>query len=1211
MPGNSTTWHEARQRLPLPALMTKLGDGQFTIKGAPCPFCGATGRKWRVFKDNTTGKYHFKCHKAQGKAKPACIANRAGKHDEVGYIMLRKGLSLSDAESEFLKLAVPDLIDAPEAESAASTSRVTSTPDNDDHIPGIAPPKKPKPLNPWAAAWLKLPLTVNDFEKLTRERGFSEKTIRTLGFRSNNYSNKRLLEQLADEFPVDLLIREGIFKVEGRQGPRLSGQFYGYGITDEKGNDGERKFAITEPIIIPYLNEQGVPDYCRPHKGGVRKPKDELEELDLSEDAPEHCGSHVYCPYILKELIRECDGVCVLTEGEFKAAALYQCRIAAIACPGITFIRNKAFRDELIGLLREYGVKELVVIFDNEVKDDPAFPKRYKPDPDKQWDTFVYAEYTARTLRETLFQVEGACRVGNLPDELRIDGKADFDGVLAGFVRGTPNHPVFPAEGLGETEGTAAARSVFLKAITTASKEPTVDLWPPHAQRIIKCKVGRMYHKPLVASGGNYEMRLANRFAEYDADTGERIDDQLAEHFRAVRGCYYVRKAPRKEDLADLHAEKDRLSRRITQLKAEAEPPYKELRALYARRQAAWERIKGIPEAISSFTLVCELKVHTNTGEVDRLIRIRDAKVHGPNQSKLRRISAKALSRTSDFRTWCLGTGEAVWKGGEKDLQNLTQDMDHQSYLRDIHEVSTYGYHAESGIWFFGDSAYPPDQRPPGATGPSRYILADKNNIFWVDGVGYQVTESLEHGTDFFSQKVPLLFSPQGRNKKDPPPQFGTSEKPDTAALFAKISRDMHDTFGSYDGWLLVGNMLAYAASPELRKIAGHPGIWLSGKMSSGKTWIARWAMRIWGFEELGGIKLGEKSTTAVGLNRGLAQYCGLPFFLDEYRRASIEKEKEEVLRGAFDGSGGLKSIVGDPRKTRNPTALTTPMICGESSSSDSATRSRYIQLHVSTADRIGDGTARFRVIQNECRYWHLIGRWLMLHRREFTSGVTELLDLWMNSPTVRTHISNDRIRFVYGSAFAAYVTAANMLGTLTPEDRMAFERFIHKHGAIGLSDVMEETFLHQWWHDVITFLKRNPSERKYFSVRFVTIGENGHLTQVAAGHKDAHRVCYFDAAAIFQAYQHDKRNRGEVEQLSQNDLRREMEKEPYWLPFPRGTRSHRVTINRAKISSWVISLERQDEDEGNGELRPYRCPFAEELIAVLSEPSGEADSAP
>ena len=1195
-------WNEARLRLPLPQLMAKLGDGEFAVKGAPCPFCGAKGGKWGVWAD--TRGHHFKCHQAEGRTKPACIANEAPKHDEIGYLMLRRGLSQKDAALEYLRLAVPDILAAQEANRSHPQDA-----DDDDHIPGIQPPEKvipftpkPKPAkpdNPWHAAWQMFPLNGADTEKLFRQRGFSPETIKTLGFRSNDFGNKILLEQLADQFPVDLLIREGIFKVEGRQRPSPSGQFYGYGITDEKGSDGQRKFAITEPVIIPYLNEHGIPKYLRPHKGGVRRPKDELAELDLSEDAPEQCGSHVYCPYLLKELIGECDGVCVLTEGEFKAAALYQCRIAALACPGITFIRNKAFRDELIDLLRQYGVREVIIIFDNEVKDDPAFPKRYKPDPDKQWDTLVYAEYTARTLRDALFRVDGACLVGNLPDELRIDGKADFDGILAGFVHGVPNHPAFPSEGLGLEQGTAAARDVFIKAIKAASDRPAVELWPSQARRTIECKVERMYYVPLVASGGDREMHLANRFAEYDPETGKRIDEELAEVFRAVRGCYYVRKTPRKEDATELFSQRATISREIDNLKGETTPPWKRLRVLYIQLQAVWERIKGLPEPISNFTLVCEYKVHTNSGEVDRLLRIKDSKARGPHNSRLRRCSAKKLSRTGDFREFCLATGEAIWGGGEKDLQHLTQDMDHQSYLRDIHEVPTYGFHAESGIWFFGDCAFPP--------GKSGYILADKSNIFWVDGVGYQVTESLDEGSESFSQGAPLLFSPQGTHSKEPPKQFGTAEKPDYAALFSKMSRDMHDTLGSYDGWLLIGNMMAYAASPELRKIAGHPGVWLSGKMSSGKTWIARWAMRIWGFKELGGIKLGEKSTTAVGLNRGLTQYCGLPFFADEYRRASIDKEKEEVLRGAFDGSGGLKGIANDPRKTRNPTALTTPMVCGESSSGDSATRSRYIQLHVSAANRIGDGTARFSVIQEECRYWHLLGRWLMLNRKEFTAGVTELLEIWMNSPTVRKHISNDRIRFVYGSAFAAYCTAGNMLGTLKPEDRIAFEQFIQKHGAIGLSDVIEETFLHQWWHDIITLLKRNPSERKYFLDRFVMVDENGHLSQVSAGHKNAHRVCYFDAAAIFQAYQRDKRNRGEVEQLSYTDLRREMEKEPYWMPFPKTTRYHRVTIERRKTCCWVVSLERQPGDEDE-ELRPYRCPFAEELIDILSAPSEAED---
>ena len=237
--------------------------------------------------------------------------------------------------------------------------------------------------------------------------------------------------------------------------------------------------------------------------------------------------------------------------------------------------------------------------------------------------------------------------------------------------------------------------------------------------------------------------------------------------------------------------------------------------------------------------------------------------------------------------------------------------MDYQSYHRDIYEIATYGYHEESKLWLFGDCAFPPE---------GGIIHADESNIFWHHGQGYQVPVGRDGLGEPFCQGAPLLLSPHDRSAKADNPEWIKamrtylaghpakeardlaavadrmliSTKPAdaemliknapallqgeirtvlTRAVFTSVSEDLYNTIGDYDGWTNTGLMLAYAIGPELTRLGGHPGVWLTGKMSSGKTTIGRWDMRIWGYKELGGIKLGQKSSTAVGLNRGLTQY--------------------------------------------------------------------------------------------------------------------------------------------------------------------------------------------------------------------------------------------------------------------------------------------------------------------------------------------------
>src|SRR5581483_4782677 len=313
----------------------------------------------------------------------------------------------------------------------------------------IDPRLSSEPRNLWHLIWQRLALTGPDRESLKKKRGFTDETITRLGYRSNNQSNRPIIEAIAQEKGVEPLLEEGLY-VEGERGPRPSGQLLGYGITGKKDSSDNEIWEITQPPIIPYLDESGVPFYLRPHKGGFKRQANEFEDdryvSELLGQDPD-CAAHVYCPFTLSDLVAEFDGRCILTEGEFKVGALFQTRIPACAAPGITFIRNATFRKELVSVLKKFGVREVIICFDNEVKDDPNFPDKYKPDPTKRWDTQVWAEYAALVLREH-FKV----MIGWLPNELRVDGKADFDGVLAGFVHGVKGHPVF-SSALGLTDG--------------------------------------------------------------------------------------------------------------------------------------------------------------------------------------------------------------------------------------------------------------------------------------------------------------------------------------------------------------------------------------------------------------------------------------------------------------------------------------------------------------------------------------------------------------------------------------------------------------------------------------------------------------------------------------------------------------------------------------------------------------------------------------
>lgn len=263
-------------------------------------------------------------------------------------------------------------------------------------------------------------------QELRAKRGFTDATIDRLLFRSGGEYMAGVIEKLRDEFSDEDLKDAGI-------------------LVDVNGTLVYNRQLLEDRILIPYLDEKGEIYHLRPHKLGFKK-----------------VPIQPYCRRFLASLPDEI----VLTEGEFKAAALMQLEIPAIAIPGISSFGDKHF-DRLVEMLREFEVKKVTIIFDNEVKDNPAFPN-YKEKPADRYDTDYWAYLMAWKLGRESF----ITRVGKLPDEWRINGKIDFDGALAA----------------GHT------KAEILKVIDQAhTAQEFLKVLPEDAQRIVQRKLDKQF----------------------------------------------------------------------------------------------------------------------------------------------------------------------------------------------------------------------------------------------------------------------------------------------------------------------------------------------------------------------------------------------------------------------------------------------------------------------------------------------------------------------------------------------------------------------------------------------------------------------------------------------------------------------------------------------------------------------------------------------
>ena len=230
-----------------------------------------------------------------------------------------------------------------------------------------------------------LPLTDADREHLHKKRGFTDATIDAFKIRSGGAHTEDIMAEMRTRYAESDLIESAL-------------------LVNANGRTIINDQLLGDRLIIPYIDESGEVYHVRPHKLGFKQVPLQPFCSQILANKPEHI---------------------VLTEGEFKAIALQQWQVPALAVPGVQSFGLKNF-DRLVTLLREFGVKRVTVIFDNEIKDNPEYPN-YKPRVEDRHDTQLWSHLMAYKLEQAGF----VTRVGTLPGEWRENGKVDFDMALA------------------------------------------------------------------------------------------------------------------------------------------------------------------------------------------------------------------------------------------------------------------------------------------------------------------------------------------------------------------------------------------------------------------------------------------------------------------------------------------------------------------------------------------------------------------------------------------------------------------------------------------------------------------------------------------------------------------------------------------------------------------------------------------------------------
>jgi hypothetical protein len=551
--------------------------------------------------------------------------------------------------------------------------------------------------------------------------------------------------------------------------------------------------------------------------------------------------------------------------------------------------------------------------------------------------------------------------------------------------------------------------------------------------------------------------------------------------------------------------------------------------------------------------------------------------MHGP-VSELFPLTASAFAQPSKFRECLLNNCDgATWRAGERELNDLQADVTRDVIYKTVRETPVRGYDEVSRCWFFGDVVFTPE---------GKEAFADKHGVVWAAGKGYRPSE-LDQEAQYFCQGMPLMR-----------PGVKCSEE-EVRELFQMVSQRLYETIGNYGGHLALGALLACAAAPELFEYyTMFPGLWLHGETNQGKSSVARWLMRIWGFVLQSGTALPD--STKAGLSIGAQQYGNLPLWLEEFQ-PNCPSWLLEKMKEFYNRESGIKKTYDEVKRRVRSGAVVT----GVATSTDSQLRSRYCHVQVSEKNRQANHYRWFED-QSKERFF-LLGRYLMKNRAEFARLTIQQMKSWLESKAL-SHC-DDRARLVHGAAYSAYCAMVGLLQSHPAEELVAFKQYLVDHVERAAVEVRERVNVNQFWTDLLAALPTDafgaaPSDRlRLFRVR-PSDTPNQRLSewQRQVGRESpryawtSYRL-YLLPDAVMNALRAYKRRLGQDLPLDKSDLRAQMRSRPYWVEPPTRQGHKMLFGGRSNQVCWCIDLDLHELG--------YQPVGDEELEGSFAKPDG------
>lgn len=1038
--------------------------------------------------------------------------------------------------------------------------------------------------------WENSQLTPEDQEELWIRRGILPEIALSFGLRSNRRENLDLLQEAKTKFGAAACEEAGLWVNRSNEGEWAGPEeqtvtgtgkasvpnefYYGKGVIgEERGVDGEKRriYGWNHPILIPYFDAR----------------------LDKRKSR---------------------SSAAVVTEGEFKAIALHQvlaggapfepdpqtlvairphkhwatgvqpwCYLgpgggafAVAALPGITFCKRDGetwkVRYLLDSWLAALDARDAVVVYDNEEKRNAN---------GSRFDSVIYAVWLARDLCHQ--GIRG--RWAQIPMEMRDEhGKADWDNVLARAVAGRrPSDWPDLRPDIARTWRSWLTASVDMRQdipiqvrfddrviISSLKGKRHVELPAPAEAKLRRISYRTRMPRPGGESGpGRLNTRRIGRRLmgiAREAEAGQRLaitGKEASDHLRMLGAAYLileggyffhhsvkpmpaVRRAPKPHEREFWLAVMD-----------EAES-VGDVDSAWAAEMA----LRGRPERFTDFFVEPLYKLLKASGEFVRVVNIVNR--YGERTSRLE-LPGTLYSTPTRLREFLNTRSDGgSWGSGERELQAKMEDWNSELAFRTVKEVCAWGWHAEAKAWFAGDCAID-------AEGIHRL---NRHEYFHLKSGKWQVGKVDREGTDWFQ------VAPEWH-----PEVSGDPER--IAWLLSEFVEQLHLAIGDSHAFLALGIVFAYAAAPEIFE-AYHcfPGLWIHGEASQGKTTIARWLMRLCGFPFVGrhgGVSL--ESSSGAGGALVMQQYSNLPVWFEE-AQTDTRGELLRLLKDTFNRIGGAKRLSTGMRQI-----LTAPIVIGQATSNDHATRTRYPHILVAASRRLPKGrtlwdTAELSddeakklqernyqyVEENLLGDLYLVFRHVLLNRATFVKQVLSIIRDWVNSESMQS--VEKRTATVRGIALAGFAAALEVCGVSKLRhwieldgrfQRVAVDReelleyglrpFLVEEARRSIADIRETGEIEEFLRALLTCWERQgfgdqkSDWRAYFSVQLGDYADPPGVPENSIQLGNWQQVSLFlNPDSLVDALTEYLRRQNKILRLRRDDLKAQMSARPWWI---------------------------------------------------------------